>query len=407
MRRGRQGGLHHIGLTLWSFTLVFLVVGCESHAPSGGDEPDVRRIEVERVGAIEERWGEEGSFFGSIRDVEVDGKGRIYIVDELLMRVLVFDQEGREIGGFGRPGEGPGEFGEGSMRTVNLSHDVGVHVGVAGWTGRLVEFTADGDHLRDVPFTGTDGVPQEWDSRGGSLAVAHRPESELVPGGRDTLVLYPIDVRDGQAEEGIGLPLIETSRTDGRYMFAAVPLWAISPDGRIAVASSTGPEIVLYGVSGAPTDTVAVNRARKRVTEEDKEILRSWYERWIGETGAPPSEVTRIVQRFRVEDVYPTVTKLFFGPAGTLWVQRPADVKSLTDSGRVYRFDEGRHGLGSRGRNEWDVFDAAGELIGLVVLPPAFNPHTSRGDLLYGVVSSATGSDSVQWLRVQLGLTTG
>lgn len=48
--------------------------------------------------------------FGRIRDIQQDRKGRVYIIDPTLMRVLLFDSTGRKVGTIGRQGDGPGEF---------------------------------------------------------------------------------------------------------------------------------------------------------------------------------------------------------------------------------------------------------------------------------------------------------
>jgi hypothetical protein len=48
--------------------------------------------------------------FGSIVDVEVDGEGRIFVLDGQAREVRWFNQEGGFLGRIGRAGQGPGEF---------------------------------------------------------------------------------------------------------------------------------------------------------------------------------------------------------------------------------------------------------------------------------------------------------
>ena len=51
-----------------------------------------------------------GVSFGSIKDVEVDDAGRIYVLDDRAREVVVLDSLGKLLGRIGGPGRGPGEF---------------------------------------------------------------------------------------------------------------------------------------------------------------------------------------------------------------------------------------------------------------------------------------------------------
>jgi hypothetical protein len=54
--------------------------------------------------------GSEPYTFTRISDITVDPSGRIYVLDQIDARILVFDHSGRFVRTVGRRGEGPGEF---------------------------------------------------------------------------------------------------------------------------------------------------------------------------------------------------------------------------------------------------------------------------------------------------------
>ncbi len=56
--------------------------------------------------------GERYEMLGRVEDIEVDGDGRIFIVDRELGEVLLYSSDGSYLGFFGGQGEGPGEFNQ-------------------------------------------------------------------------------------------------------------------------------------------------------------------------------------------------------------------------------------------------------------------------------------------------------
>lgn len=80
--------------------------------------------------------------FAIIADVLVDGRGRIYVLDEQMMNLRVFDAHGRLLQRVGREGHGPGEF----YHPLALAGD-----------GRRL-FVADHGNLRLAVFTMADSL---------------------------------------------------------------------------------------------------------------------------------------------------------------------------------------------------------------------------------------------------------
>ena len=72
---------------------------------SGGEW---RLRETLRLGT---RMGNGPEVFGRIQDIEIDPMGRLWIFEAQTEEMRVFSAEGDFVRTFGRPGEGPGEFG--------------------------------------------------------------------------------------------------------------------------------------------------------------------------------------------------------------------------------------------------------------------------------------------------------
>ena len=94
--------------------------------------------------------GPEEVVFGKISDVRVDARGNIYVLDERLLRLSVFNPQGVFVHSTGRGGRGPGEFRGGL--SADMDDDGVLHV-------------ADGENARISRFGLSDsGSLALWDS---------------------------------------------------------------------------------------------------------------------------------------------------------------------------------------------------------------------------------------------------
>src|SRR5690606_14761897 len=159
----RRSGMHRI-VPLVS---VMLVVACASDAgppmqrwsgtvdtlPSGhvvvrnDDRPLWREdtgwrvVEEVRIGSVE---GGRPEAFGTVEALEVDGEGRIWVLDRRAQQLIVFDAAGAHVRPIGRRGGGPGEFME--PVTVHIAPgdhlwvvDIGTHrISVLDTAGQYV-----------------------------------------------------------------------------------------------------------------------------------------------------------------------------------------------------------------------------------------------------------------------------
>ena len=190
-----------------------LLSACSEGAPAGRSDVVIDTlpsgVQVVR-GPAEGRWGpargwslaervrlgssdEAGpELFGQAWDFELDGYGRIYVLDRMAKDVRVFDPEGAFIRALGGEGEGPGEFqnpfglawsGDGNLWVVDVRlsrysvfDTTGLHLReyrrqVGGyswpWPGRFDETGT----LYEVSLMGADSDP----------LVAFRPNGDLTP----------------------------------------------------------------------------------------------------------------------------------------------------------------------------------------------------------------------------------
>jgi len=106
---------------------------------------NVQTLQVEKVMEISGAELPEEQAFYRIGDIEVDNFGNIYIADFSTRRIKKFSPAGHFLVSFGRPGQGPGEFGG----TFSLELDSMGYVYVAdGVNGRIQKFSSNGKFLK-------------------------------------------------------------------------------------------------------------------------------------------------------------------------------------------------------------------------------------------------------------------
>ena len=83
--------------------------------------------------------------FYSVRDVDVDAAGNLWVLDAGNHRVQVFDRGGSFVRSLGREGQGPGEFESPTRLAI-----VGDRLVVRAARSRLSLFDLDGEHVEDA-----------------------------------------------------------------------------------------------------------------------------------------------------------------------------------------------------------------------------------------------------------------
>ena len=104
-------------------------------------------ITVSTERTIGKEMGDENYMFSTIGGVTIDNGKRIYVMDSLNHRIMVYSWEGEYLRMIGRKGSGPGEF---SMPGSVLITDKG-ELAVSDVIARkMIFFDAEGKHLRDL-----------------------------------------------------------------------------------------------------------------------------------------------------------------------------------------------------------------------------------------------------------------
>jgi hypothetical protein len=97
-------------------------------------------------------------------------------------------------------------------------------------------------------------------------------------------------------------------------------------------------------------------------------------------------------------EFFPAFSIFHVGPDGSLWIQpvRPPGGMSDEDISR-YNF------LEDFGSSDWEVFDWEGRYLGVVNMPPRFQPRTFLEDRIYGVSRDTLDVQYVLRLRIVKG----
>jgi hypothetical protein len=321
---------------------------------------------------ISEEWrigravGDGPDVFGRIQSLQVDHAGRVWVLDGLAHRLVVFDGSGTHVMTTGREGGGPGEFTrpehveqgpDGSMWVV----DVGAN--------RISRFDATGRYLdsRSIPS----GYPiTPW--RGGFDAsgrfytpVAAPPvESEQVAFTyvRHDSAFVPIDTLRRPHDPNVR-QTFEFQGTVGRIPLQGSLVWQLTQEGNVLSLVTDEYRLIEFTGRGDTIRSITRLFTPLRVTEGDRVELRTAWEPYLNE-GELPSWWSKLPA------TKPPVTGLFFqDDEDAIWVEREPGSPEVEE--RVF-----------------DVFDREGRYLGPVQLPYALARHPRpvvRGGFLYGV----------------------
>lgn len=319
--------------------------------------PDDAHPEIDlSIGVLE---GDENYMFGSVIRMAEDGRGGVYVMDELGPVIRHFDEFGNSLGTVGRGGEGPGEYGSLSL---GLVVDPTGTLFVSDWgNGRLVRFSVDGAAMDpwpiDAPFLTT--TPGTW-------IFSDAPDR----------VLLRARVGDQQAllvvEEGVIVDTFLVPRLSGLPAERGGPYrvdqyWGWHPEGYFVVGVSNEYRFDIR----APGEVVRISRETELIpvhAEEAAEWRRhfEWMEReprynppageWLPSTMPPYRGIT-------------------VAGDGRIWVRRnttprPIEVRPVPNAPPPVAWSQ----------PYWfDVFESDGRFLGGIRFPDSIEP------MLFGV----------------------
>lgn len=338
------------------------------------------------------------TLFGYVADVEVDGRGRMYVLDQHAQEVRVFGPDGATLGVIGGPGEGPGEL-SGFAASLFLIGDTLV---VGDWgRSRLHRFRLDGSFVDARPFPDFGGA-RSWWSTGVDGSILFRALRRIVEedghwGGHDalyrlgaptaepdTVLVFRYPMTDLGGPGNVRLPLVVDA-----------PFWAQLDDGRLVWGTLLSPELRFVGATGLDRIARAEDWALTPPTGAQDEALIALAREKMRMLGGSPRAVDAVpVDR---PTVLPALTSVLATPEGAIWVQRRGEVADVHPMA-INSPDPPVGWGGSR----WDVLDGDGRRVAVVETPRRFRATRVRGQRLYGVMRDPLGVESVVRLEVSI-----
>lgn len=282
---------------------------------------------------------DEDVIFGVIRDIAVDAKGNVYLLDVQLNQVHVFDRDGKFVRDIGREGEGPGEFRRPSSLFLMPDGNIAV---VQGMPGKIIVLTPEGLPGADfhAPEPPDGGMQMFFDAgrAGDAIVLGTRGFQRTEGSFTETRTLRLLSAK-GEPRATI---LSQTHTVDMANMSfdektMGNSVWTASADGYVFVSNDFDAyRIDRYDAAGKLDRVIEreyEHRKRTRAEmEQNKPVVRfrSGRGTQTPETKASPTD--RDIQRMFARD------------DGTLWV--------LSSRGA---YDAGKGALAT-----FDVFDGEG-----------------------------------------------
>jgi hypothetical protein len=177
-------------------------------------------------------------------------------------------------------------------------------------------------------------------------------------------------------------------------VYGTEPAWDLA-DTHIYYAVNDDYRIGRYDLDGNLQRVITKPFERLPVSENDRTTVIRFIEEAARANGAPPSAIPMIRQMVQFGEFFPAFQSFATGPGETLWVQQVQSAGDLTpEELEQYNLIE------DQGSPDWDVFDDMGRYLGVVTMPPRFQPRRFTEEHLYGVWRDELDVQYVMRLRV-------
>ena len=340
-----------------------------------GDAP-WRLVEELRIGSID---AEGPDAFGSIAGLDVDARGRIYVLDRQARELRAFDDDGGHVRTMGGEGGGPGEFGDPIGVALDpMDRLLVVDVG----NGRYSRFDTAGVYLGAVPRpVGGYSVPARvgFDLEGrfleGALAQSGDAYGQAIL--RWDTAFARVDtfrIPDYPTDE---FELVRGEmRMTADVPFAPTLVWALDVRGRYWTAITDRMRFVEHALEGDTLRVIERDSEPIPTRDEDRERAIRGLE-WFTRQGGR-------VDPSRIPDERPQLAQVAVSPDGYLWVRATPVTPGVA--------------------NRFDIYDPGGRYLGAVATELGFHPApVVRGDRVYGVISDSLGVSYVVRARIMSG----
>jgi hypothetical protein len=340
-------------------------------------------IAMEPVLTIGSPAAEGPAQFSNIRDIIVDGDGRVWVADGASRQVRIFGVEGNHLKSVGASGDGPGEFQR--VRLLGFDDEENVVV----WDEairRLTIFDSSGELVRTVPApSDEDIVPQFQRMFGDGSILAQKIETldfgEVSLGQvlQNAASLWRIDLDADQRSQIVSLEgpkLMFNGRLQVPIPFTTGTAYDVRG---VELHAAHGSEFLIdiYSRDGL-RERYGVSRSPRRVTAEEEGIYRQFYESAISDPSIARPYVDVIGHETQPEYM-PAYYQIIVADDGNVWAQMywPDLLAPAT----------------------WDVYSSEGEWLGQVETPARFIVETIAGGKVWGIWRDDFGVEHVRAYR--------
>ncbi len=213
--------------------------------------------------------------------VEIDERGRFYVLDNLARTVFVWDRDGRFLTHFGKKGEGPGEFSfYGSGSPQGFISVLGDEVYIYDGSRRLLNrFDAEYRFIEAKPFLGSGGRTLYFNMTRDRKILLYQQKYRAEKPSKE-LALYDSSLNRinvfFQAED----KTFEVKRENGKTVAIivnayrpSVVMFCDTANGEIIVGGNDKPEFGVYDSNGSKLRTVRFRVTPKEITPEEREAF--------------------------------------------------------------------------------------------------------------------------------------
>lgn len=375
-----------------------------THLRVAGDVPDslVRRVTEEFAIAP---GADDTTLFSNAAEVEVDGRGRIWVFDLTSTSLFLFRADGTLERRIGRRGDGPGEFTY-AMGMVTLGD-----TGVAVWdplAAKISFFDSAGTFRTSWRSPAANFMTQEGlhaDRRGGFYLK--RP----VTAPREGEGIGRIGLAAAKPDGSLGDSLVPPDLPVMRYPYVAkgprgsssqaadhAPqyYWAWHPDGHFVVADGGKGEVTIVRPNTKPL-TIHRTFAPVAIADEERrqEAARlTWDLRKVQpdwSLGDPPLPTTKA-----------PILGLHAARDGRIWVRVAAPSEAVPQA--VAASDTVRPVVAFRTPPVYEVYTPDGTFLGRVALPAGSQLKEADGDIVWLLSWNDDDVPAIRRMRVEPGL---
>lgn len=334
--------------------------------------------------------------FGYLVDLDVDRRGRIFVLDQQARSVYRFDPDGTLAGVLGGPGDGPGELGPLAASLVVR----GDTVLVGDWSqDRLTRYGMDGSFLASEPIPGGGGARTWWKGSNGDVhlrSLRMYTDEDGRWAGDDLLLEY---LADGSVDTVLAFDYVQSDlgapRAPNVPMVLNAPSWTVFDGGRIAWLALEEGRVRIHDPDGTLRTILESERWRPR-TPTTAEVAP--LEEKLGDRMEMLGGSRDMLMQLPVEApaALPAVTRVVAGPGGTLWVQHMGPVEAVHPM--ALNTPDPPVGYGGP---VWDVVDPDGRWLGSLELPEGFRLMRIADGAVYGVARNDLDVDRIVRLRLE------